>query len=61
MAFCEYEKNDAQIRSYNFKICSTTITYNYTVILKVILPKLYPTDFILMPFLNSLSCDTTDI
>lgn len=44
-------KNNAQVRSYNFKVGSTIITCNYTAILKVVLPKLHPTDLIAMPFL----------
>lgn len=61
MEFCDYKKKDAQIRSYNFKIGSTMITCNYTVILKVVLPKVCPTDLILVPCLISLACDTTEI
>lgn len=37
------------------------LTYNYMVIINVILPKHCLTDLILVPYLNPLDCDTTEI
>lgn len=61
MEFCDYEKNDVQIKPYNFWIGSIKITCNYTMILNVVLPKLHPPALILLPYLNSLPCDTPEI